>query len=182
MSGSCYSSGSFFSRRSVDEELKSRVSPQWKEIGFQGEDPATDFRGMGILGLQCLLYLAEHCTDIARHLLIHSHHPQLGYSFAIVGINLSQLAWRLVDDGSARAHFYNVGALAASKSPPEERCAPFFAFFVYLFHRFDEAWLLERPVDIMQFGRVRDRFDRRIRHLLADDRTRLDVHPLVVKL
>jgi hypothetical protein len=28
-------------------ELKSRYSEQWKEIGFQGKNPATDFRGMG---------------------------------------------------------------------------------------------------------------------------------------
>ena len=28
-------------------ELKARYSDQWKEIGFQGNNPATDFRGMG---------------------------------------------------------------------------------------------------------------------------------------
>ena len=38
------------------EKLTSRVSPQWKELGFQGNDPATDFRGMGIFGLMCLQY------------------------------------------------------------------------------------------------------------------------------
>ena len=36
--------------------LEGRISKQWSEIGFQGNDPATDFRGMGILGLKCLLY------------------------------------------------------------------------------------------------------------------------------
>lgn len=35
-----------------DQPLESRVSPQWKSIGFQGNDPATDFRGMGMLGLR----------------------------------------------------------------------------------------------------------------------------------
>ena len=24
-----------------------RITPQWQELGFQGHDPATDFRGMG---------------------------------------------------------------------------------------------------------------------------------------
>jgi hypothetical protein len=38
-------------------ELKSRYSEQWKEIGFQGKNPATDFRGMGILGLQNLWFV-----------------------------------------------------------------------------------------------------------------------------
>lgn len=38
-----------------DEKLESRKSKQWSIIGFQGEDPMTDFRGMGILGLNQLL-------------------------------------------------------------------------------------------------------------------------------
>jgi len=28
-----------------------RLSDDWTMIGFQGRDPATDFRGMGVLGL-----------------------------------------------------------------------------------------------------------------------------------
>ena len=40
----------------VGQELTSRVSKDWQDIGFQGNDPATDFRGMGTLGLQCLQY------------------------------------------------------------------------------------------------------------------------------
>ena len=35
--------------------LESRVSSDWKYLGFQGEDPKTDFRGMGLLGLENLL-------------------------------------------------------------------------------------------------------------------------------
>lgn len=30
-----------------DEKLKKRVTEQWISIGFQVEDPATDFRGAG---------------------------------------------------------------------------------------------------------------------------------------
>lgn len=31
------------------KKLKARISKQWADIGFQGDDPKTDFRGMGIL-------------------------------------------------------------------------------------------------------------------------------------
>ena len=34
---------------------QNRVSKQWQDIGFQGDDPKTDFRGMGMLGLLNLL-------------------------------------------------------------------------------------------------------------------------------
>ncbi len=36
-------------------KLESRVTKQWGNIGFQGDDPKTDFRGMGMLGLTNLL-------------------------------------------------------------------------------------------------------------------------------
>ncbi|CAJ1988283.1 ELMO/CED-12 family [Leishmania donovani] len=36
------------------------VSDRWKEMGFQGTDPSTDFRGAGIFGLAQLVYLVEH--------------------------------------------------------------------------------------------------------------------------
>lgn len=35
--------------------LLTRKTKQWQNIGFQGEDPKTDFRGMGLLGLENLL-------------------------------------------------------------------------------------------------------------------------------
>ena len=38
-----------------DRELKNRISRDWIDIGFQGTDPATDFRGAGYLGLNQLL-------------------------------------------------------------------------------------------------------------------------------
>lgn len=38
-----------------DFPLKSRIGQHWGEIGFQGDDPATDFRGMGLLGLKNLV-------------------------------------------------------------------------------------------------------------------------------
>jgi len=40
-----------------DRQLKSRLTEEWIEIGFQGKDPATDFRGAGVLGLEQLLVI-----------------------------------------------------------------------------------------------------------------------------
>lgn len=38
------------------QQLEGRLTKQWQDIGFQGNNPATDFRGMGMLGLTCLQY------------------------------------------------------------------------------------------------------------------------------
>ena len=40
--------------------LAQRVTSEWVRLGFQGDDPATDFRGMGVLGLHNLVYFGEH--------------------------------------------------------------------------------------------------------------------------
>lgn len=33
------------------DPLDTKITKRWTEIGFQGSDPSTDFRGMGLLGL-----------------------------------------------------------------------------------------------------------------------------------
>lgn len=39
-----------------------RTSLRWKELGFQGEDPATDVRGGGLLAMQCIEHFASMHT------------------------------------------------------------------------------------------------------------------------
>lgn len=36
------------------DRLESHITKRWTEIGFQGSNPATDFRGMGMLALEGL--------------------------------------------------------------------------------------------------------------------------------
>ena len=52
----------------LSEPLEGLVSEAWKLLGFQGTDPSTDFRGMGLVGLQHLLYFANHdSTSLPSH-------------------------------------------------------------------------------------------------------------------
>eukprot|EP00698_Gefionella_okellyi_P014785 TRINITY_DN4110_c0_g1_i2.p1 TRINITY_DN4110_c0_g1~~TRINITY_DN4110_c0_g1_i2.p1 ORF type:complete len:300 (+),score=26.14 TRINITY_DN4110_c0_g1_i2:249-1148(+) len=46
-----------------------RLTEEWGEIGFQGVDPATDFRGMGMMGLRNLTYFARNRSSEATRLL-----------------------------------------------------------------------------------------------------------------
>ena len=70
-----------------EQPIDARVSSQWSRLGFQGRDPATDFRGMGLLGLHNLLYYAQHYTAEVRSVLAQSRE----YPFASVGINLTSV-------------------------------------------------------------------------------------------
>jgi len=147
-----------------DKRLESRVTKQWQDIGFQGDDPKTDFRGMGMLGLDNLVYFASKYTHLARRALSRSMHPTNGYTFAIVGINLTSMAVGLMVDGSAKTHFYN------KRHPPEY--VDFNEFYCYLFWEFDKFWMdTEPPKDLMEFPIYRERFENAIRQRLAKSDT-----------
>lgn len=145
------------------EKLESRVTKQWQDIGFQGDDPKTDFRGMGLLGLENLLFFATEYKTPAAHVLSHSLHPVYGYAFAIVGINLTSMAWQLLKDGTAKTYFYN------TEGAPRMR--NFHQFYSYLFYEFDQFWIESKPMNIMEFSNIREKYERLIRTALQDPGT-----------
>ncbi|XP_029458314.1 ELMO domain-containing protein 1 isoform X2 [Rhinatrema bivittatum] len=160
--------------------LEGRICKQWCEIGFQGDDPKTDFRGMGLLGLHSLVYFAEWDTAAALQILSDSLQPRsreinkeelsnfnkadwekkkfdkaIGYSFAIVGINITDLAYNLLISGALKTHLYNV-------APEAPALKHFQQTFCYLINEFHKFWIEEDPLDIMEFNRVRNKFHKRI--------------------
>lgn len=119
---------------------------------------------MGMLGLENLLFFATEYRSPAQHVLSHSMHPTYGYCFAIVGINLTSMAWSMLRDGSAKTYFYNT-----SRSLPTIRL--FHSFYSYLFYEFDRFWIECKPRDIMEFSTVRDKFEKNLRTILQNPRT-----------
>ncbi len=61
----------------------------WTDIGFQGADATTDFRALGIMALDALLFFARHHRRIAVRLVQECDQPNnKWFSFAITYINL----------------------------------------------------------------------------------------------
>ncbi|XP_030045245.1 ELMO domain-containing protein 2 [Microcaecilia unicolor] len=144
-----------------NQELVSRITKQWGDIGFQGDDPKTDFRGMGMLGLVNLLYFSKHYTEESRQILSRSNHPKMGYSYAIVGINLTEMAYSLLKSGTLKSHLYNL-------VPGVPQLEHFHQFYCYLMYEFDKFWFQEEPESIMLFNQYREKFHNRIKGLLSD--------------
>lgn len=140
-----------------DTKLEARITKQWQMIGFQGDDPATDFRGMGMLGLENILYFTKEYTGSARHLLSHSQHPKYGYTLAVVAINISHMAWRLLMNERAKPHFYNISKVFGYPSLEH-----FHQFFCYLLYEFDKYWMNCKPDNLMEFNNVQVRFEKGI--------------------
>ncbi|KAL6072968.1 ELMO domain-containing protein 1 [Balamuthia mandrillaris] len=83
-----------------DVKLENRISAQWKRMGFQGTDPATDFRGMGLLGLKNLIYIAENQQNFRRKIVdIQHERKDHDYPVAVAGINLTQVLCELLHIG-----------------------------------------------------------------------------------
>ena len=77
---------------------------QWQDLGFQGKDPSTDWRSVGLLGLDSMLYFAKN-TQNARQLVVEAVKPAgtntLGwYPFALAYITITDFALRLLKLGS----------------------------------------------------------------------------------
>lgn len=74
-------------------EMPDRISQDWVNLGFQGKDPATDFRGAGILGLDNLLAITDKDSQYyeqAQEMYSSSINPTTWYFFAVTGINITQ--------------------------------------------------------------------------------------------
>ncbi|KAJ1930352.1 hypothetical protein IWQ60_000373 [Tieghemiomyces parasiticus] len=109
-------------------------TPVWPDAGFQGADPRTDFRGMGLLALDAMDYYATRYTESAQLVLKTSReHTQAWYTFGIVGINLTALAWRLYNSPELEAYVLQAGVVNRAQEA-------FFDLFSYLVHVFNDFW------------------------------------------
>jgi ELMO/CED-12 family len=65
----------------------------WKYLGFQQEDPASDFRGGGELALENMLYFLSSHTAVATEMIGRRKNRELGknYPWAAVSINVTRM-------------------------------------------------------------------------------------------
>lgn len=68
---------------------ESMLTNKWIDIGFQGEDPTTDFRGTGTLGLLNLHNFVSKRQKQALACLAHARDKKSEYFLACSGINVT---------------------------------------------------------------------------------------------
>ena len=75
-----------------ERKLTERKTMEWVDIGFQGKDPATDFRGAGVLGFQQLLDMTDKESSFRDHALKmfkDSSDKETWYFFCVAGLNIT---------------------------------------------------------------------------------------------
>lgn len=163
-------------------------SQDWGLVGFQGNDPSTDFRGMGLLGLQQLAWFAANDTKAASSVLKISLHERRYFPFSATSIVFTSLVCDLLHE--QRLHHLLIAALADSAlatsdpvttlpstaaaaaggdeaSAEETRLAALLLERLHRLHaelytEFSALWVERDPQSVMDFGRVFGEFKLRV--------------------
>lgn len=128
------------------EPVPSIPDKRWQDIGFQGLDPSTDFRGMGLLGLDDLLAYTQIAPKSAHSLWQQSKLGSAWFTFATVGINITALLYSLLVSRSADEFFYSQSSTDGS--------AAFNHAYQMIFEKFGQYWVMEEAKDVMDFSRI----------------------------
>ncbi|GER38004.1 ELMO/CED-12 family protein [Striga asiatica] len=135
-----------------DRELPSLKSEAWKEMGWQGSDPSTDFRGGGFISLENLIFFAKKYPEAFQNLL-HKRDGQRSeweYPFAVAGINISFMLVQMLDLQSG-----NPSTLAGQRFMEilSYDDMAFDNLFCVAFKLLDAQWLAQRA-SYMEFNDV----------------------------
>ncbi|GMY19997.1 ELMO domain-containing protein B [Fagus crenata] len=135
-----------------DRELPSLKSELWKEMGWQGSDPSTDFRGGGFISLENLIFFAQRYPESFQRLL----HKQDGtraeweYPFAVAGINISFMLAQMLDLQSGKPT--SLAGIRFLELLGEDEMA-FDDLYCVAFQMMDAQWLAKRA-SYMEFNDV----------------------------
>ncbi|CAL4930747.1 unnamed protein product [Urochloa decumbens] len=80
-------------------EIPPLKSELWKEMGWQGTDPSTDFRGGGLISLENIIFFARNYPKSFQMLLnkVQGQRSDWEYPFAVAGINISFMLIQMLD-------------------------------------------------------------------------------------
>ena len=133
--------------------LSKRISDDWEELGFQGKDPATDFRGNGVLGLANLVYFAENHGAFARKMMSEGGFTEersqtmQWYMLAVTGINLTSPIAAMVASGEVDR--FLKGDVPATVQPDDVLGHPSIILHSQLYStlmmQFHNLWMKQKP-------------------------------------
>ncbi|XP_058194674.1 uncharacterized protein LOC131311300 isoform X2 [Rhododendron vialii] len=134
------------------QELHGLVSDQWKEMGWQGRDPSTDFRGAGFISLENLLFFAKTFSTSFQRLLNKQGGKRSAweYPFAVAGVNITYMIMQMLDLNTAKPKTFVRASFLQILSENEWA---FDLLYCVAFMVMDKQWL-ERNATYMEFNDV----------------------------
>ncbi|KAJ8622405.1 hypothetical protein MRB53_030934 [Persea americana] len=135
-----------------DTDLSGLISEQWKDMGWQGPNPSTDFRGCGFISLENLLFFARTYPASFQRLLFKQEGTRAAweYPFAVAGINISFMLIQMLDLYSDKPKCLPGINFLKILSEDEEA---FDVLYCIAYEMMDAQWLAMRA-SYMQFNEV----------------------------
>ncbi|KAA0043665.1 Transposon Ty3-G Gag-Pol polyprotein [Cucumis melo var. makuwa] len=135
-----------------DRELPPPKSELWKDMGWQGTDPSTDFRGGGFVSLENLIFFAQTYPESFRRLLYKKDgkRAEWEYPFAVAGINISFMLVQMLDLQSGKPS--SLAGIRFLELLEHDEMA-FDNLFCVAFQLMDAQWLAKRA-SYMDFNDV----------------------------
>ncbi|CAJ2664970.1 hypothetical protein TSUD_352900 [Trifolium subterraneum] len=159
-----------------EEELRGLISEQWKEMGWQGKDPSTDFRGGGFISLENFLFFARNFPKSFQDLLWKREGDRSvwEYPFAVAGVNITFMLVQMLDIEAVKPRTL-VGATFLKFL--EENESAFDLLYCIAFKLMDHQWLSMRA-SYMDFNTVMKSTRRELeKELLQEEVLRLEDLP-----
>ncbi|OWM64849.1 ELMO domain-containing protein A-like isoform X2 [Punica granatum] len=159
-----------------EEQLQGLVSEQWKEMGWQGKDPSTDFRGGGFISLENLLYFARNFPKSFQDLLLKREGVRSAweYPFAVAGVNITFMLIQMLDLEAVKPR--TIAGANFLKFLAENESA-FDLLYCITFKIMDQQWLSMRA-SYMEFNVVMKSTRHQLEsELMLEDVTRLEELP-----
>ncbi|KAF4321595.1 hypothetical protein BBO99_00004581 [Phytophthora kernoviae] len=130
-----------------------RITKEWGEIGFQGTDPMSDFRGMGLFSLIQLNHFTHDYRVEAQSALKESNHPTRWYPFAVTGINVTAFMIDLIDERLLDVKLYHLG-VGGDDADVYSGLKQLHDVYATIFTRFNKLWVDTNPRDVMAFPTI----------------------------
>ncbi|GJQ15024.1 hypothetical protein GpartN1_g6815.t1 [Galdieria partita] len=131
-------------------ENQEHLWKDWKDVGFQGNDPSTDFRGAGWLSALQLLYFAKQHFSLCRRILYNCNTIVPNYPFACTGIYCTEALTNLLEQGILLP-------LVEWQSDQDDSLKIFHEEYVRLFLLFHHNWRTGNPQNLLDFGKYMDK-------------------------
>uniref|UniRef100_M4C835 ELMO domain-containing protein n=1 Tax=Brassica campestris TaxID=3711 RepID=M4C835_BRACM len=158
-----------------EEELHGLISEQWKEMGWQGKDPSTDFRGGGFISLENLMYFARTHMLPLQTFLTSFCNAACPYAAEILPGPFEEAGWGKMLDLEAVKPRTIVGATFLKFLSENE--SAFDILYCIAFKLMDQQWL-SMHASYMEFNTVMKSTRRQLeRELMLEDITHLEDLP-----
>ncbi|XP_011071223.1 ELMO domain-containing protein C isoform X2 [Sesamum indicum] len=131
-----------------DQELQCLVSDQWKQMGWQGKDPSTDFRGAGFISLENLLFFAKTFSGLLRKQ--EGKRAIWEYPFAVAGVNITFMIMQMLDLDATKPRTFIRAVFLQMLSENEWA---FDLLYCVAFMIMDKLWL-EKNATYMEFNDI----------------------------